>query len=38
MNLYECTCLCGCNNSVKVSGGYVCDSCIAGACRSKKQK
>jgi len=32
MNLYECTCGCGCQ---ELTGDYVCDKCKAGVCRSK---
>jgi len=35
MNLYQCTCGCGCDNKCD---GYICDSCTAGVCRSKIQK
>ena len=32
MNLYECTCGCGCE---EVTSDYVCDKCKSGVCRSK---
>jgi len=35
MNMYDCTCGCGCNHP---TDEYVCDSCKAGVCRSKIQK
>lgn len=34
MNLYECTCGCGCNNT---TDDYVCNNCKAGICRSLKK-
>jgi len=32
MNLYECTCQCGCNH---YTDDYVCTNCKLGSCRSE---
>ncbi len=32
MNLYECTCHCGCSHS---ADDYVCTNCKLGSCRSE---